>query len=204
MLLFLLALVTYQAAPFNTVPIGDTEAELPLVEIARPIERRAPEAEALGHVGNVTLEVVVRPDGSKGPVTVVSSSRSDLLDAEATRLIAEAGFPAPAEVTRFRVTVGFQGADDALSCASMARQVRWFEQTWPDRPRREMPVFSMSSGLLLLARAPSSPTRESAQTAANLRQRLETEFPDLVEACERQPDRPYYPMLGEWARRPPG
>lgn len=203
MLLFLLALMTHQDAPLEAVPVGAAAVDLPLVEIAGPIERSAPEAEALGHVGNVTLEVVVQPDRSKGPVTVVSSSRSDLLDTEAAQLVAEADFRAPAEATRYRVTIGFQGADDAMSCRSMARQVRWFEQTWPERPRQEMPVFKMSSGLLLFGWAPEAPTRESARTAVNLERRFEAEFLDLVAACERQPERPYYPMLGEWARRPP-
>lgn len=197
MLFLLLALMMPQDAP--AVPAG---AEPPLVEIPGPIERRAPEAEALGHTGDVTLEVVVRPDGSKGPVAVVESSRSDLLDAEATRLVSEAGFRAPAEATRYRVTVGFQGADDALTCAAMARQVRWFQQTWPERPLKEMALYNMSSGILLVAGVPASPNRDTARAAVNQRQRLEAEFPALADQCEREPERAWYPMLGEWARRP--
>lgn len=194
MLSLLLALITPQDVPI-------VAADPPLVEIARPIERRAAEAEALGHTGDVKVEVVVQPDGSKGPVTVVESSRSDLLDAEAVRLVAEAGFRAPVEATRYRVTVGFQGADDALTCAAMARQVRWFQQTWPERPLKDMALYQMSSGILLVAGAPASPNRESAQAAVNQRQRLEAEFPALAEACEREPDRAWYPFLGDWARR---
>ena len=197
MLFLLLALMMPQDAP--AVPAG---AEPPLVEIPGPIERRAPEAEALGHTGDVTVEVLVQPDGSKGPVTVVESSRSDLLDAEATRLVSEAGFRAPAEATRYRVTVGFQGADDALTCAAMARQVRWFQQTWPERPLKEMALYNMSSGILLVAGVPASPNRETARAAVNQRQRLEAEFPALADQCEREPERAWYPMLGEWARRP--
>lgn len=197
MLFLLLALMMPQDAP--AVPAG---AEPPLVEIPGPIERRAPEAEALGHTGNVTVEVLVQPDGSKGPVTVVESSRSDLLDAEATRLVSEAGFRAPAEATRYRVTVGFQGADDALTCAAMARQVRWFQQTWPERPLKEMALYNMSSGILLVAGVPASPNRETARAAVNQRQRLEAEFPALADQCEREPERAWYPVLGEWARRP--
>lgn len=196
MLPVLLALIALQDAP--PVPAG---AAPPLVEIAGPIERRAPEAEALGHTGDVTVEVVVQPDGSKGPVTVVESSRSNLLDAEAARLVAEAGFRAPAQATRYRVTVGFQGADDALTCAAMARQVRWFQQTWPERPLTEMPLYSMSSGLLLVAGAPAAPSRESVRAAVNLRARLEVEFPGLADQCEREPERAWYPFLGDWARR---
>jgi TonB family protein len=199
MLLVLLALIALQDAP--PVPAG---AEPPLVEIPGPIERRAPEAEALGHTGDVTVEVLVQPDGSKGPVTVVETSRSDLLDAEASRLVAEAGFRAPAEATRYRVTVGFQGADEALTCAAMARQVRWFQQTWPERPLKEMPLFSMSSGILLVAGVPAAPNRDTARAAVNQRQRLEAEFPALADQCEREPDRPWYPMLGDWARRQRG
>lgn len=197
MLFLLLALMMPQDAP--AVPAG---AEPPLVEIPGPIERRAPEAEALGHTGDVTVEVLVQPDGSKGPVTVVESSRSDLLDAEATRLVSEAGFRAPAEATRYRVTVGFQGADDALTCAAMARQVRWFRQTWPERPLKEMALFNMSSGILLVAGVPASPNRDTARAFVTQRQRLEAEFPALADQCEREPERAWYPMLGEWARRP--
>jgi len=199
MLLVLLALIALQDAP--PVPAG---AEPPLVEIPGPIERRAPEAEALGHTGDVTVEVLVQPDGSKGPVTVVETSRSDLLDAEAMRLVAEAGFRAPAEATRYRVTVGFQGADEALTCAAMARQVRWFQQTWPERPLKEMALFNMSSGILLVAGVPAAPNRDTARAAVNQRQRLEAEFPALADQCEREPDRPWYPMLGDWARRQRG
>lgn len=197
MLLVLLALTTLQDTP----PVV---AEPPLVEIPGPIERRAPEAEALGHTGDVTVEVVVQPDGSKGPVTVVESSRSDLLDAEAARLVAEAGFRAPAEATRYRVTVGFQGADEALTCAAMARQVRWFQQTWPERPLKDMALFNMSSGILLVAGVPAAPNRDTARAAVNQRQRLEAEFPALADQCEREPDRAWYPMLGDWARRQGG
>ena len=199
MLPVLLALIALQDAP--GVPTG---AGPPLVEIPGPIERRAPEAEALGHTGDVTVEVVVQPDGSKGPVTVVETSRSDLLDAEAARLVAEAGFRAPAEATRYRVTVGFQGADEALTCAAMARQVRWFQQTWPERPLKEMALFNMSSGILLVAGVPAVPNRDTARAAVNQRQRLEAEFPALADQCEREPDRPWYPMLGDWARRQRG
>lgn len=200
MLVLLLALMTAQDPPMVQAGAVVARAE-PLVQIPGPIERRAPEAEALGHTGDVTLEVVVQPDGSKGPVTVVESSRSDLLDAEAARLVAEAAFRAPAEATRYRVTVGFQGADEALTCAAMARQVRWFQQTWPERPLKEMALFSMSSGILLVAGVPASPSRDTARAAASQRQRLEAEFPALADQCEREPDRAWYPLLGEWARR---
>ena len=199
MLLFLLALTALQDAP--PVPAG---AEPPLVEIAGPIERRAPEAEALGHTGEVTVEVVVQPDGAKGPVTVVESSRSDLLDAEAARLLAEAGIRAPAEATRYRVTVGFQGADVALTCATMALQVRWFQQTWPERPLKDMALYKMSSGILLVAGTPAAPNRDSARAAVALGESLEAEFPGLAEQCEREPERPWYPLLGDWARRQRG
>lgn len=194
MLFLLLTLMTPQDRPAAST-------EPPLVEIPGPLERRAPEAESLGHTGDVTLEIVVQPDGSKGPVMVVVSSRSDLLDAEAARLLAEAGFRAPAQATRYRVTVGFQGADEALTCAAMARQVRWFQQAWPERPLKDMALFNMSSGILLVAGVPAAPNRGTARAAVNQRQRLEAEFPALAEQCEREPDRAWYPLLGDWARR---
>jgi TonB family protein len=199
MLTVLLALIALQDAPAVATAAGP-----PLVEIPGPIERRAPEAEALGHTGDVTVEVVVQPDGSKGPVTVVETSRSNLLDAEAARLVGEAGFRAPAEATRYRVTVGFQGADDALTCAAMARQVRWFQQTWPERSLKQMALYKMSSGILLLAGIPAAPNRDSARAAVNQMERLEAAFPALAEQCEREPERAWYPLLGDWARRQRG
>ena len=204
MLFLLVALTTPQDGPTAPVSAVVAEAALPLVEIPGPIERRSRAAEAVGHTGDVTLEVVVQPDGSKGPVTVVKSSRSDLLDAEAARLVAEAGFRAPTVATRYRVTVGFQGADEALTCAAMTRQVRWFQQVWPDRPLREMPLFYMSSGLLLVAGSPESPNRDTAGAAVALGQRLEAEFPMLADQCERDPERAWYPLLGDWARQRAG
>lgn len=199
--LVLFALMSLQEATASQAVPAAAEAAPPLVEIPGPIERRAPEAEALGHTGDVTVEVVVQPDGAKGPVTVVESSRSDLLDAEAARLVAEAGFRAPAEATRYRVTVGFQGADEALTCAAMARQVRWFQQTWPERPLKDMALYKMSSGILLVAGAPASPSRATAQAAVNQMERLEAAFPALADQCEREPERAWYPLLGDWARR---
>lgn len=201
MLPLFFALLVPQIPPVAPADPEVAAAELPLVQIPGLIERRAPEAEAMGHTGDVMLEVLVQPDGSKGPVTVVATSRSDLLDAEAARLVAEAGFRAPAEPTRYRVTVGFQGADEALTCAAMARQVRWFQQTWPERPLKEMPLYSMSSGILLVAGIPAAPNRATAQAAVDLERRLEAGFPALADDCERQPERPWYPMLGDWARR---
>ena len=201
MLLLLLTLVMPQDAPSPASDPAPVAVAPPLVEIPRPIERRAPEAEALGHTGDVMVEVVVQPDGSKGPVTVVETSRSDLLDAEAARLVAEAGFRAPAEATRYRVTVGFQGADVALTCAAMARQVRWFQQAWPERPLKEMALYQMSNGILLVAGAPATPSRGSVRAAVHLRERLEAEFPTLADQCEREPERAWYPLLGDWARR---
>jgi hypothetical protein len=100
--------------------------------------------------------------------------------------------------------VGFQGADEALTCAAMARQVRWFQQTWPERPLKDMALFNMSSGILLVAGVPAAPNRDTARAAVTQRQRLEAEFPALADQCEREPDRPWYPMLGDWARRQGG
>ena len=204
MLFLLLALMIPQDGPSTAVDPAVTEAAPPLVEIPGPIERRSRAAEAVGHTGDVTLEVVVQPDGSKGPVAVVESSRSDLLDTEAAQLVADAGFRAPDQATRYRVTVGFQGADEALTCAAMARQVRWFQQTWPERPLKEMALYQMSSGILLVAGSPASPNRASAQAAVNQRERLEAEFPMLADQCEREPERAWYPLLGDWARRQRG
>ena len=197
----LFALMMLQDPSSGVAAPAATTAGPPLVEISRPVDRRAPEAEALGHTGDVRVEVVVQPDGTKGPVTVVASSRSDLLDAEAVRLVAEAGFRAPAEATRYRVTVGFQGADEALTCAAMARQVRWFQQAWPERPLREMALYQMSSGLLLVAGIPAVPDRDSARATVSRMERLAVEFPALADQCEREPERAWYPLLGEWARR---
>lgn len=173
----------------------------PLVELRQTLESHSAEGAAAGHTGSVVLEITVQPDGSKGPAAVVESSRSDILDAEGVRLIETAGFRAPAQTTRYRAKVEFSAADDALTCAGMARQVRWFQQAWPERPLKEAEIFNISRGLLLLAGMPDTPNREVARAQGRQWDRFEAEFPQIVEACEREPDRPYFPMLGEWARR---
>lgn len=191
MLISLLALMMSQDA---------AAAGPPLVEIPRPLERRLETAEAVGHTGDVTVEVLVNPDGSKGPVTVVTSSRSELLDAEAMRLTSEAGFRAPAEPTRYRLRVGFSGANEEVTCGEMARQVRWFAQAWPEKPG-SAPILNMSSGILLMAGMPDTPNRETAAAQGRMWNRFKADYMQVVEACEREPDRAYFPMLGEWARR---
>lgn len=176
-------------------------AEPPLVRIGRTLDGHSEAGQAAGHTGSVEVEITVQPDGTLGPATVVETSRSDILDAEAVRLVQEARFRAPAEPTRYRATIAFSGADMELTCAGMARQVRWFQQTWPEKPLKETSIFGISRGLLLVLGAPDRPTRDSAQATVRQFARLEAEFPQLVEACEREPDRPYFPLLGEWMRR---
>ena len=193
MILLLLNLILPQDVP--------TTAEPTFVELRQTLNGQAPEAEALGHTGKVSLEITVQPDGTRGPVTVIESSRSDMLDRAATTLIEQARIRAPATPTRYRATVEFTGADDAITCATMARQVRWYEQTWPERSATDTAIYNMSSGLLLLAGAPDTPNRASAQSAADRMQRLRDNFGQLVEGCEREPERPYFRYLGEWSRQ---
>lgn len=176
-------------------------ADPPTVELRQRLEARSEAGVAAGHTGSVRVEITVQPDGSKGPATIVESSRSDILDAEAVRLIETAGFRAPAQATRYRAKVEFSAADDALTCAGMARQVRWFQQAWPERPLKEAEIFNISRGLLLVAGLPETPNREVARAQGRQWVRFEAEFLQIVEACEREPDRPYFPVLGEWARR---
>lgn len=193
MILLLLNLMMPQDVP--------TTAEPTFVELRQTLNGQAPEAEALGHTGKVSLEITVQPDGTRGPVTVIESSRSDMLDRAATTLIEQARIRAPATPTRYRATVEFTGADDAITCATMARQVRWYEQTWPERSATDTAIYNMSSGLLLLAGAPDTPNRASAQSTADRMQRLRDNFGQLVEGCEREPERPYFRYLGEWSRQ---
>lgn len=193
MILLLLSLMMPQEMP--------PAAEPAVVELRGTLSGQAPEAESLGHTGKVSLEVTVQPDGSRGPVTVVESARSDLLDQAAITLMEQASIRAPATPTRYRATVEFTGADEAITCAAMARQVRWYEQAWPERSARDTSIYNMSTGLLLLAGTPDTPSRASAQSAADRMQRLRDNFGQLVEGCEREPERPYFRYLGEWSRQ---
>lgn len=193
MILLLLSLLMPQDAPATAPPT--------VVELRQTLNGQAPEAEALGHTGKVRLEVTVQPDGARGPVTVIESSRSDMLDRAATTLIEQARIRAPSAPTRYRAMVEFTGADEAITCAAMARQVRWYEQAWPERSARDTAIYNMSSGLLLLAGTPDTPSRASAQSAADRMQRLRDNFGQLVEGCEREPERPYFRYLGQWARQ---
>jgi len=193
MIPLLLSLVMPQEMP--------SAGEPAVVEMRGALNGQAPEAEALGHTGKVRLEVTVQPDGTRGPVTVVESARSDLLDQAAITLMEQASIRAPTNPTRYRATVEFTGADEAITCAAMARQVRWYEETWPERSARDTSIYKMSTGLLLLAATPDTPSRASAQSAADRMQRLRDNFGQLVEGCEREPERPYFRYLGEWSRQ---
>lgn len=173
-----------------------------VVELRQTLNGQALEAEALGHTGKVKLEIPVQPDGTKGTAAVVETSRSEMLDQAAIDLLQQANIRAPATPTRYRVTVEFTGADDAITCGAMARQVRWYEQAWPERSATDTAIYSMSSGLLLLAGTPDTPSRASVQSVTDRMQRLRDNFGQLVEGCEREPERPYFRYLGEWSRQP--
>ena len=123
-------------------------AALPVVRV-RPIETNSEAGMAAGHSGSATVEVDMQPDGTRGEVLLVESSRSDILDAEAISLITGATLRAPESASRYRIEVVFQPYGFLeMTCRSFALQARWFQQTWPEKSVKDSTLYTASVGLM--------------------------------------------------------
>lgn len=162
---------------------------LPLVTV-RPIETHSDAGLAVGHAGSVFVEVDVQPDGTKGEVALVESSRSDILDAEAVALVSGATLRGQAEPTRYRIEVKFEPYNFLeMNCRSFALQARWFQTTWPEKDVKDTTLYTASVGLVTIMNQ-GGPT-------AMLRgvREMPAKWPRIISECERQPNRPYAQVL---------
>lgn len=205
MLSILLALLTVQdpADPVAAVPgapaVSEAVAEattvaavLPVVRV-RPVETHSEAGMAVGHTGSAIVEVDIQPDGTKGAVMLVESSRSDILDAEAVSLITEATLRAPPTASRYRIEVAFKPYNFLeMTCRSFALQARWFQQTWPEKSVKDTTLYTASVGLMTVAAMGRGGGTEQMLRATR---GMEATWPRLITECERQPDRPYGQVL---------
>lgn len=201
-----LALLTVQdpAGPVAPAPVAPSVAEtapaaLPVVRV-RPIETHSEAGMAAGHSGSAIVEVDVQPDGTKGEVLLVGSSRSDILDAEAVSLITEATLRAPASASRYRIEVAFKPYNYLeMTCRSFALHARWFQQTWPERSVKDSALYTASVGLMTLALMGEGGTG-NVQAMLRPAREMEATWPRLISECERQPNRPYGQVLARLMR----
>lgn len=187
-----------QAAQEQAQAAAEAPAAPRVVSARRPIDGYSEAGDAAGHTGEVVVEADVLPDGRFGPATVVASSRSPLLDAEAVEIMTEARVAAPAEPYRLRATINFNPTDILnMKCDEMVRQVRWYEAAWPERDFKAPTIYTMSVGLLAIVHmGESSDVREMLAGA----RKVEQAWPQIVADCERQPSRPYMQVLGARTR----
>jgi TonB family protein len=186
-----------QTAVVNPAPVVEAAPQaaddLPIYRPREKIDGFSEAGDAAGHTGRVTVETVVQPDGSKGPVTVIASSRSDLLDAAAIETIAGATIRGRPEASRFQIVVEFLPSDIInMKCDEFARQVRWSQSAWPEAGPKETGIYTMSVGLMAILAS-----QDGAGVEAMLRPAREMEglWPRILADCERQPNRPYIQVL---------
>lgn len=180
-------------APVVEAPAGEAAPGLPLITV-RPIETNSEAGLAVGHTGSVFVEVDVQPDGTKGEVALVESSRSGILDAEAVALIAGATLRGQAEPTRYRIEVKFEPYNFLeMTCRSFALQARWFETTWPEKDVKDTTLYTASVGLVTVM----SMNQGGGDPTAMLRgvREMPAKWPRVISECERQPNRRYGQVL---------
>lgn len=183
------------ARPADTSPVPEAVSapELPVHRLPRPVDGFSEAGDAAGHTGRVVVEIIVQPDGTIGPVTVVQTSRSELLDAEAVSGIASARITGRPQPMRYHIVVNFNptGILD-MKCDEFTRQVRWYQSAWPDSSPRDMTIYTMSVGTMALVARERSGDLEAMLAPAR---RMDAEWPRLIADCERQPDRIYVQVL---------
>ncbi len=180
-----------------TVAAPDPDEPLPVVRPRQAVTGQNDEAYALGHTGSVKLRFTVQPDGTRSAPEVIETSRSDLLDADAVALLEGATVKTPETASIYEIEVEYLPYDIVdLKCDSAARQTRWFQETWPQRSIKDMSLYSISSGLMLIGGGELS----RGQTARNFTE-FEAGFLDIIATCEAEPGRRYGDVLGAWMRR---
>lgn len=179
--------------PVVEAPAAEGASPLPLITV-RPIETNSDAGLAVGHTGSVFVEVDVQPDGTKGEVALVESSRSEILDAEAVALVSGATLRGQAEPTRYRIEVKFEPYNFLeMTCRDFALQARWFERTWPEKDVKDTTLYTASVGLVTIM----SMNEGGSNSMAMLRgvREMPAKWPRVVSECERQPNRRYGQVL---------
>lgn len=181
------------AAPAAT-PAAPAEAQVALPRLTvRPVETSSDAGLAVGHTGSVFLEVDVQPDGTKGEVTIAESSRSEILDAEALKLISDSPLRGQSVPTRYRIEVQYKPYNFLeMDCRNFALQARWLRDTWPDKDIKETTLYTASVGLVTVMAMNGGGGTD--QVLRGVRE-MEAKWPRVITECERQPNRPYAQVL---------
>jgi TonB family protein len=179
--------------------VGGEPAEYPLRILRQPLPSFSERGHAAGHTGSAVVEAVLYPDGSLGPVTLVQSSRSEFLDADAVASVEEAGFSQlPEEAVRLRLTVEFRPVDLlTMSCGSFVQQIRWYESAWPERTYADTITYIMQLGYEVLKLRDSAGVRQSLA----LGETFGATFERALAACERSPGQNFHDTLHREMRR---
>jgi TonB family protein len=155
--------------------------------------------DAAGHTGRSTVEITIHPDGALTDAAVAETSRSDLLDAEALRMLQTFRFRPQTEAIRFQTVVEFRFSDIInMPCDEFARQVRWYVATWPERSYRDMAIYDASVGIMGMQLTGRG--QVNARSLRTLVAAMDRSFVPMVEACERTPTRAYLEVMGETLR----
>lgn len=167
--------------------------------LPRALESKGPEYPAAerraGTQGSVTLEVVVRKDGTTGDVAVAQSSGSPGLDGAAIAAarswrfepaLGDDGQPVDLKVRR---TLQFKLEGEAFDnpmtkrCSAITAEVAAYLQANPGQPARRAPVFSTTAGLLLVATI-DRPAKDLAQWYRT----LPAVFDEVLKQCAENPE----------------
>ena len=202
MMISLILMLSFQdPAPATASDTLTPEAPTPRVAAFRePLVGYSEQGDALGHTGNVVVEATVGLDGRFSDATIIETSRSELLDAEALAMLGEARVGRnPPEPVRARVTVQFRPTEMlTMDCEEFARQVRWYESAWPERTHRDMIIYTMQLGLEWVIRPQ---TGDIARALTETTRKFPVAFTRTLERCEREPGERYMPIFQQELRR---
>jgi TonB family protein len=200
--------VPAQAPPPATAPPAAAPAAPPppaavlppgISRLPRTLDAKGPEYPAAerraGTQGSVTLEVVVRKDGTTGDVAVAQSSGSPGLDSAAIAAartwrfepaLGEDGQPVDLKVRRaLQFKLEGEAFENPMTkrCSAITAEVAAYLQANPGQPARRAPVFSTTAGLLLVAGI-DRPAKDLAQWYRT----LPAVFDDVLKQCAEKPD----------------
>lgn len=161
-----------------------TEIQKPRMVESKPLEYPE-DAKKLGHQGTVVVQFTVLSNDTISTPTIKTSSRSSILDQAAISFVQQIKFAhgtddqGNATDTAVALPVSFRkDASSDLSektCADFVIDYQWFTQTFPEQSVKDMTVYQLTLGLLVLQK---STTDEKLKLARNFGMSFQKTYSD--------------------------
>jgi TonB family protein len=167
--------------------------------LVNEVEGEYPASErAAGHQGEIVLRGVVTPEGTITEATVQVSSRAPGLDEAALAAFRhwtfKPGLDAAGKPIAMPVRAKVEYAKDSVStlprktCADFVADVRWHDETFPERKRSEMYLYRLTLGALIMVSLPRSNDFKAALTAGPSASDFQKAFDATFEHCSAHPN----------------